>query len=70
VVCSGTGAAANITDRREKMGLSRQQLAAKAGIDRAFLHRVEAGQRTPTVITLARLAAALDTTTATLVRGV
>lgn len=44
---------------REDAGVSRRQLAAEAGIDVAFLRRIEDGLERPTVATYAKLSTAL-----------
>ena len=56
-----------ITARRDELGLSQRGLATEAGLDRVFLRGIEDGTRKATVITLIRLATALDTTAAALV---
>lgn len=61
---------AAIAAARTTAGMSQRALAIASGIDRAFLHGVEAGTRRPTVITLIRLARALDTTAADLLRTI
>ncbi len=53
---------AAIRDRRSALGLSQRELAARAGVDRAFLNGVEGGKRNPTLALLAKLAAGLNTT--------
>jgi transcriptional regulator with XRE-family HTH domain len=45
--------------RRRAVGLSQAALAAKAGVSRIFVEKIEAGARTPSWGTLARLAHAL-----------
>lgn len=55
-----------ITDRRTQLGMSQRGLATEAGLDRVFLRGIEDGTRKATVITLIRLATALDTTAADL----
>jgi HTH-type transcriptional regulator/antitoxin HipB len=45
--------------RRQAVGLSQAALAAKAGVSRIFVEKIEAGARTPSWGTLARLAQAL-----------
>ena len=45
--------------RRQAVGLSQAALAAKAGVSRVFVEKIEAGARTPSWGTLARLARAL-----------
>jgi transcriptional regulator with XRE-family HTH domain len=44
---------------REERGLSQERLAAKAGLSREHLTRLEAGRHDPTFGTLSRLAKAL-----------
>ncbi|ART74191.1 transcriptional regulator (plasmid) [Mycobacterium dioxanotrophicus] len=61
---------ANIVARREKLGMSQRALAEKAGADRVFLRHVEQGNRAATLVFLAKLADALDTTIEKLTRGV
>lgn len=60
----------NIAARRAKARLTQTELAAKAGIDRAFLSGVETGKRNLSVVALARLAAALNASVADLVRHI
>lgn len=55
-----------ITERRTELGMSQRGLATEAGLDRVFLRGIEDGTRKATVITLIRLATALDTTAADL----
>ncbi len=45
-----------IRDRRKTLDLSQAELAADAGIDRAFLSNLERGQRKPSFGTVARIA--------------
>ena len=51
-----------IKRQREKVGLSREQLARRAGVSRVFIYKVEAGERMPSWQTLDRLAKALGVT--------
>ena len=60
----------NIAQRRETLGLSQRALSEQASVDRIFLRGVEAGERTPTVVFLAKIAPALQTTVAALTRGI
>jgi transcriptional regulator with XRE-family HTH domain len=48
-----------IRSRRQAQGLSQAALAAKAGVSRVFVEKIEAGARTPSWGTLGRLARAL-----------
>ncbi|MEV8632119.1 pyridoxamine 5'-phosphate oxidase family protein [Streptosporangium sp. NPDC051023] len=50
-----------VARRREELGLSRERLAALAGIDSGYLAYLEETAASPTVETIRRLAAALET---------
>ena len=67
-VLSAVGA--SIADARSRSRYSQQGLATEAGINRSFLSGIENGTRNPTVMTVVRLARALDTTVADLLRGI
>jgi transcriptional regulator with XRE-family HTH domain len=54
--------AENVRRRRAAAGLSQENLALEAGLDRTYISQVERGKRNVTIEVLARLAAALDTT--------
>ena len=47
-------------ERRLKLGLSHQQLADKAGVNRSTISLLESQQRNPTVQLAARVAEAMD----------
>lgn len=49
-----------VRELRRQMGLSLQQLAARAEVSTAAIHKVERGDMVPTVTTLLKLAGALD----------
>ena len=51
--------AKRIKGLREQQGLSQEALAAKAGVSRGYLARLEIGRHDPTVGTVERLAKAL-----------
>lgn len=53
---------------REEQGLSQARLAAKAGLDPTTVNQVETGVRTPSVRTLTKLAGALETEVADLLK--
>ena len=55
---STVGAA--IIARREELGLSQRALGLEAGVERNMLRGVEEGSRRATIVTLARIAAALQ----------
>jgi transcriptional regulator with XRE-family HTH domain len=54
--------AGNVRQARRQAGLSQEELAAQAGLDRTYVSQVERRKRNVTIIVLARLAAALGTT--------
>lgn len=45
---------------REQRGLSQERLAEKADLNRSYLGEIERGAATPSLVTLAKLAGALD----------
>ena len=47
---------------RKAAGLSQEDLALEAGLDRTYISQVERGTRNCTIVVLARLARALKTT--------
>ena len=53
--------AANLRLRRKALGLSQEQLGARANIQMADISRYESGNRDPRISTVARLAEALET---------
>jgi transcriptional regulator with XRE-family HTH domain len=59
-----------ILEHRSELGFSQRDLAAAAGVDRAFLARVEHGLRNPSVVLLAKVAQAMDTTVSSLTRDI
>jgi transcriptional regulator with XRE-family HTH domain len=60
---------ANVRRLRLAQGLTAAELSASANISAAMLSRLEKGDVSPSLDTLAALAAALDTAVATLLRG-
>jgi transcriptional regulator with XRE-family HTH domain len=52
--------ATNLRRRRKELGLSQEQLGARANIQMADISRYESGSRDPRISTVARLADALD----------
>ena len=54
--------AAAVRKARKNLGLSQEDLALEAGLDRTYISQVERGTRNCTVVGLARLARALKTT--------
>ena len=55
---------------REKAGISQEELAHRADLDRTYVGGVERGERNLGVLNLLRLAAALDTSGSALLNGV
>jgi transcriptional regulator with XRE-family HTH domain len=53
--------------RRERL-LSQEELSFRSGFTRAYLSGLEAGRRNPTVVSLAKLAAALEVALEELIR--
>ena len=59
--------AARIKKVREQRGLTQETLAAKAGVSRGYLARVETARHEPTLTVLAKLAKALKVSVGRLV---
>jgi transcriptional regulator with XRE-family HTH domain len=55
--------------RRRELGLSQEELAARAGLDQAYISHVEGGRRNVSIDNLTRLALALDVAVADLFDG-
>ncbi len=55
---------------RSELGVSQEELAFRAGVDRTFVSRIERGLRQPTITTLIGLGIALGVSAAELVRKV
>lgn len=58
--------ATNMRLARIAAGISQEELAHRAGIDRTYVSGIERGKRNPTITVVARFAKALGTTTANL----
>lgn len=54
--------ASNVRRIRKAAGLSQEELAFEAGLDRTYISQVERRLRNVTIIVLAKIAKALDTT--------
>ena len=50
---------ANIRRCRMDAGVSQEELAARMGVDQGYVSKLEAGQRNPTITTVANAAKAL-----------
>lgn len=61
--------ARNIKAARTLLGLSQEELAHRAEIDRTYVSGIERQVRNPTITVVAKFAKALDTTTADLLDG-
>ncbi len=51
---------------RNSLGLSQEELAARAGLDRTYISMLERGKKCPTIETADRIARALGTKLSTL----
>jgi transcriptional regulator with XRE-family HTH domain len=58
-----------VKQQREALGLSLRTLAARSGISSSMISDIERGTKSPTVVTVVRLAQALGVDAATLVDG-
>jgi len=58
-----------IRTARSELGLSQEQLAVKAGLDRTYIGGVERGERNLGIYNLYRIAYALKVSVASLVQG-
>lgn len=56
-------------ERRHELGLSQEELAARADLHRTYISSLEQGRRNVAIRNLVRLAEALDFDPAELVRG-
>ena len=60
----------NVRKRRQERGLTQEQLAFAAEIDLTYVGGIERGKRNPSVVVLARIAGALGTDPAELLRRI
>lgn len=61
---------ANVAAHRERVGISQEELAWRAGLHRTAIGLLERGERVPRVDTLLKLAGAMDAAPADLLSGV
>jgi transcriptional regulator with XRE-family HTH domain len=54
---------------RERKGLSQEELGFEAELDRTYVSGIECGVRNPTVVTIRRIAAALEVAPSKLVKA-
>lgn len=50
----------NVRRYRQSVGITQAELAARMGVDRAYISGLELGERNPTVLTLWHVAMALE----------
>ena len=60
----------NIREIREKQGISQEDLAEKADLDRTYVGGVERGERNLTILSTLKLCQALDVELCDLTKGV
>lgn len=61
--------AQNLRDARQAAGLSQEEVAHRAGLDRTYISALERRVYNPTIDVVARLAAVLDVSAASLLEG-
>ncbi|MEW6652304.1 MAG: helix-turn-helix transcriptional regulator [Bacteroidota bacterium] len=59
-----------IRHERKSKGLSQEELAARAGVDRSYMGGIERGERNVSFITLVKLASCLDCDIAKFSKGI
>lgn len=55
---------------RDKIGLSQEEFAAKCGINRSYMGRIERGELNLTLQTIQKVAEGLNETVSALLRGI
>ena len=60
---------ARVRAARQRVGISQEELADRAGLDRTYISGIERGQRNVALVNLLRLATALGTDAGALVEG-
>lgn len=58
-----------IQERRKRLGISQEELAARAGLDRTYLSGLERGKRNPSLTAIAQVAFGFETTVGNLLKG-
>ena len=51
----------NVRARREKLGLTQEQLGFETGLDRTYISGIERGTRNPSLDVIVKIASALET---------
>jgi len=59
----------NVLKFRRERNLSQEELSLRSGLTRAYLSGLEAGRRNPTVVSLNKIAEALDVDLESIVRS-
>jgi transcriptional regulator with XRE-family HTH domain len=59
----------NVARRRRRLGISKEELAERAQMERDSIRKIEAGQRSVRLLTLLKLAEALDVDPCELLAG-
>ena len=65
-----TALGANIRRRRQRQALTQEQVAATADLDPTYISGIERGVRNPSILSVLKIAQALDTTIAALTKGI
>jgi transcriptional regulator with XRE-family HTH domain len=60
----------NVRKLREAKGWTQEQLAEKADLDQTYISGIERGERNLTILSVAKLSAALKTTVSVLCEGI
>ena len=59
-----------VREFRQNVGLSQEELAAKAGVHRTYIGMIERGEKNATIISMHRISKALGTDLVSLISGV
>jgi transcriptional regulator with XRE-family HTH domain len=59
-----------IREERKKKGLSQEQLAFDAGVDRSYIGGIERGERNVSILTLVKIASCLGCDVAKFTKGI